>query len=165
MEETHLKVKSKDFSSFDYTTRFTDIRHLNRNEAEIKRLNKENEFLNNILKNLFPEKAPKLQKEAVRTTIKPIYEETNIFKEPIVLSFKNKNISSKFIIKELPSTSNNVKTVSNMKNQNTKNESYNVFDKFSSLSEIKDILLNDPTYFTRMQGLKNLRGSSDIIAK
>ena len=153
-------------------TSFADIKILNDNEAEIKRLQKENSFLNKILDALFPEKISEEENYPMSQTREPVIPTTHLIpisrypelvQEPVILSLE-KNKLSKFVDLELPSPKTSFKRHRNKNVQEenkfaAKKDTSELFRQFSSLSEIKDMMQTDPTYFTRMQGLTNLRKS------
>ena len=56
MDDSNLKQTAKEEHSKISVTQFTDLKQLNENDEEIRRLKKENQFLNRLLETLFPEK-------------------------------------------------------------------------------------------------------------
>ena len=173
MDDTNLRQTVKTDTSGDFYTSFTDIRQLNENDAEIKRLKQENEFLNKILKALFPEKIHEEEQQFVNYVTEPFIPHTpptmnkspEYVKEPTILDLHKRKLS-KFVELQLPKTQLILQTPPIRKDQEKKREQNvegNLNPFFTSLSDIKDKMLNDPTYFTRMQGLKNLEKSSQTL--
>ena len=86
-------------------------------------------------------------------------------KETTILDLHKRKLS-KFVELQLPKTQLILQTPPIRKDQEKKRERNvegNLNPFFTSLSDIKDKMLNDPTYFTRMQGLKNLEKSSQTL--
>ena len=173
MDDTNLRQTVKTDTSGDFYTSFTDIRQLNENDAEIKRLKQENEFLNKILKALFPEKKHEEEQQFVNYVTEPFIPHTppttnkspEYVKEPTILDLHKRKLS-KFVELQLPKTQLILQTpprVQEKKREHNIEEKWNLFSQITSLSDIKDKMLNDPTYFTRMQGLKNLENSSQPL--
>merc|ERR1712228_510268 len=159
---------------------------LNENDEEIRRLKKENQFLNRLLETLFPEKisnedsfteasSPPRRLEPVNnfpstsvllqypkeipTTSFPTYET----KAPVILNL-TKNKLSKFVEFQLPNTKQIALEPSKLETIRIVPAPKNIDEKgflksFGSLEEIKETMLTNPTYFTRMQGLANLQNS------
>ena len=75
-DDTKLRQTVKTDTSGDFYTSYTDIRQLNENDAEIKRLKQENEFLNKILKTFFPEKIHKEELQFVNYVTEPLIPST-----------------------------------------------------------------------------------------
>ena len=173
MDDTNLRQTLKTDTSGDFYTSYTDIRQLNENDAEIKRLKQENEFLNKILKTFFPEKIHKEELQFGNYVTEPLIPSTppttnkypEYVREPIILDLHKKKLS-KFVELDLPQTQLSLQTpprVQEKKREHNMEEKWNLFSQITSLSDIKDKMLNDPTYFTRMQGLKNLENSSQPL--
>jgi hypothetical protein len=168
MDDTKLRQTVKNDPSGDFYTSFTDIRQLNENDAEIKRLKQENEFLNKILETLFPEKIQEEEPQYVNYVPQPVIPSTpppstikypEFVKEPIILDLYKRNLSKFVEFLELPEPELMLQTQARVQEKKME-EKLNLFSQVTSLSDIKDKMLNDPTYFTRMQGLKNLEKSS-----
>ena len=110
-DDTKLRQTLKTDTSEEFYTSYTDIRQLNENDAEIKRLKQENEFLNKILKTFFPEKIHKEELQFVNYVTEPLIPSTppttnkypEYVKEPIILDLHKKKLS-KFVELDLPQT-------------------------------------------------------------
>ena len=127
MDDTNLRQTVKTDISGDFYTSFTDIRQLNENDAEIKRLKQENEFLNKILKTLFPEKIQEEEPQFVKHVTEPLIpskppntnKSPEYVKEPTILDLQKKKFS-KFVELELPQTQLILKTRPIRKDQEKK---------------------------------------------
>ena len=173
MQDEKLNNVEKRYPVDEFLQSFADIRELNKNDAEIKRLQQENSFLNKILNTLFPEKISEEEPEYVKYVTKPeiatttsttTIEYTDYAKEPTILNLQKHELSKSVDI-ELPYTKQGFQkqqepAVQEENRIETKQENFNLFSQFSSLSDIKAMIQRDPTYFTRMQGLKNLKKDS-----
>ena len=148
------------------------------NEKEIMDLKKENSILNQILSYLFPNRNKREpEKGSFSPTVAPIFRTTQ--PQPTVLFKRNTNYRNKFIVPTKSSTANcRLFTCKETKPSRLDHYEYDDdsedrhrvkdlptsnmkgFKDFSSLEEIKQILRDDPAFFTRLQGLESLRQSS-----
>ena len=82
--------------------------------------------------------------------------------KPTVLEFKNHhNYNNKFIIPSFTETQNILKKPTRYSEENK----FDIFKHFGSVSELKDIGKEDPTYITRIQGLHNLRKTTGPVGR
>ena len=125
------------------------------------------------MKTLFPEKIQEEEPQFVNHIIEPFIPQTpptsnkspEYVKEPFILDLHKRKLG-KFVELELPQPQLILQTpprVQETKREHNVEEKLNLFSQITSLSDIKDKMLNDPTYFTRMQGLKNLEESSQTL--
>ena len=114
-------------------------------------MKEENSILNKILKNFFPERRFEPE-ESKSVTYSPIFGKHKVLNKPTVLEFKNHhNFNNKFIIPSFTETQNILKKPTRYSEENK----FDIFKHFGSVSELKDIEKEDPTYITRIQGLHN----------
>ena len=159
----------------DFQTDFDDNTNAGKNvqNDEISKLKQENSILNKILSNFFPENKS-IVKRDFSPTIAPIFKTTS--KQPTILFPSNHRYNNKFIVPTQSSAQNcspysclepkpsrfdhNFGHQGSGRVKDVPLSDHNSFRDFSSLDEIKQVLMDDPSFFTRLQGLENLRKTS-----
>ena len=156
----------------DFQTNFDD-KTKNVHQDEILQLKQENSILNKILSNFFPDKKSVVKRD-YSPTIPPIFKTTS--KQPTILFPSNHRYNNKFIIPTESSAQNcspysclepkpsrfdyNFGHQQSSRVKDVPSSDHKSFEDFSSLDEIKQVLRDDPSFFTRLQGLENLRRTS-----
>ena len=140
---------------------------------EISKLKQENTILNKILSNFFPENKSVVKRDYNSPTIAPIFKTTS--RQPTILFPSNHRYNNKFIVPTQSSAQNCLPyscqepkpsrfdynfDVQPSRVKDVPSSDHKSFHDFSSLEEIKQVLRDDPSFFTRLQGLENLRKTS-----
>ena len=156
----------------DFQTDFND--KTSTRKDEILQLKQENSILNKILSNFFPENKSVVKRDYSPPTIPPIFKTTS--KRPTVLFPSNHRYNNKFIV-PTESSAQSCSPYSCLEPKPSRfdfdfvhqqssrvkdvpSSDHKSFQDFSSLDEIKQVLRDDPSFFTRLQGLENLRKTS-----
>ena len=161
----------------DFQTNFDEHKTSTRKNVqqdEILQLKQENSILNKILSNFFPENKSVVKRDYAPPTITPIFKTTS--KRPTILFPSNHRYNNKFIIPTESSAQNcspysclepkpsrfdfDVRHQEFSRVKDVPTSDHKSFQDFSSLDEIKQVLRDDPSFFTRLQGLENLRKTS-----
>ena len=119
--------------------------------------------MNKILQNIFPEIKFKNDDNVKPVSFPPIFETS-----------KSLNQASDFVQSGVRNHPDNFlmstkyderKQTYSLRAKGHKPNRFNIFNHFGSVSELKDVLKDDPTYITRVNGLHNLRQTTRPVGR
>ena len=130
-------------------------------KEELRRLREENIILNKILRNIFPDIIYG-KDDMTPDTFQPIFDKSKTLTQENTFRLSTEGNQVNMFIRP---------TKINKRNQKpsiaTENRPYrfSIFDHFGSVSELKDVLKDDPSYITRVNGIHNLKQTTRPVGR